>query len=322
MNWRHVFGPVPSRRLGRSLGVNPIPSKTCNYNCAYCQLGHTTLRTGDRQRFYPPSAILREVKQALEGDTEGVDYVTFVGEGEPTLCRDLGYLVAETKRLTQTPVAVITNGSLLSRPDVRRELGAADVVVPSLDAVEEKAFRSINRPVRGTRIEDVIEGLVTFREEFGGDLWVEVMLVKGRNDSEAHLTQLRHTLDRVRPQRVYVNVPIRPPAESWVEPPDAAGLVRAQALLGPVIMMDLQEEGAFDTQGFDNPLEAVQMIVRRHPMRIQQIAEALGNPAAGDLSDTLEGLVETGRLRALEYRGQTFYASGAGSMLPGGASTA
>jgi len=310
VNWKYVYGPVPSRRLGRSLGVNPIPSKTCNYSCAYCQLGRTTLRTDERQRFYPPSAILREVAQALEGDDDGADYVTFVGEGEPTLCHDLGYLIGESKRLTRTPVAVITNGSLLGSVEVRAELAGSDVVVPSLDAVDDDLFRTINRPRLGLSAADVVDGLIAFREEFAGQLWVEVMLVGGRNDGEAHLTRLRDALDRIRPDRVYVNVPIRPPAEDWVQIPDAEGLVRAQALLGPVIMMDMQEEGDFGTRGFDDPLQAVEMIVRRHPMRLEQIDAVLAD--GGDLAGTLDELVATGRLRALQYRGQTFYAAGAG----------
>jgi len=312
VNWKHVYGPVPSRRLGRSLGVNPIPSKTCNYNCAYCQLGHTTLRTDERQRFYPPSAILREVSQAVEADTGQLDFVTYVGEGEPTLCRDLGYLVTETKRLVQAPVATITNGSLLHRRDVRDDLSACDVVVPSLDSVEEKAFRRINRPGRDLRVDQVVEGLITFSDSFTGELWVEIMLVQGVNDGEEHLLQLRQVLDRVSPDRIYLNVPIRPPAESWVQPPDAEGLVRAQSLLGKVITIDMREEGDFGTEGFDDPLEAIQMIVRRHPMRVEQIAAVMEGGEGSELAGQLEELVDSGRLRALEYRGQIFYAAGEG----------
>ena len=231
--FRYVYGPVPSRRLGRSLGVNPIPFKTCNYSCVYCQLGRTPSRTSSRQRFFPPEEILSELAQALEIHGDGVEYVTFVGEGEPTLCSDLGHLLSETRRLTTTPTAVITNGSLLSRPDVRAELCNCDVVMPSLDAADEETYRRMDRPPRETVLEEVVDGLGQFRREFRGLLWVEVMLVKGCNDGEAQLSRLRQLLDRVRPDRVYLNVPIRPPAEPWVEPPDAEGLVRAQTLLAP-----------------------------------------------------------------------------------------
>ncbi|MFH1570975.1 MAG: radical SAM protein [Gemmatimonadota bacterium] len=311
MNWRHVYGPVPSRRLGRSLGVNPIPSKTCDFSCAYCQLGRTTARVVRRRRFFPPEEILDELAQAARIHGAEADFVTFVGEGEPTLSRDLGLLLTETRKLTATPIAVITNGSLLHRSDVRRELGACDVVMPSLDAPDEDTFRRLNRPPPQVRLATLVDGLVRFREEFAGSLRVEVMLVKGCNDSEAKLVGLRRLLDRIRPDLVYLNLPIRPPAEPWVEPPDAEGLERAQTLLAPAVLTWTTEEGEFSTVGFDDPVEAVLMIARRHPMRSEQIAETLGRRGRRAPGPVLQALVASGHLRALEYRGDTFYVSGA-----------
>lgn len=178
-----VYGPVPSRRLGPSLGVDPIPFKTCNYNCVYCQLGRTTPVTNERKDFFPREAILAEVEAALKAHQPGeMNYITFVGQGEPLLCASIGWLIRQVKALTDIPVAVITNGSLLFMPDVREDLRAADVVMPSLDAADEETFRRINRPWAKLQIALIIEGMVAFREMFENQLWIEVMLVKGLND--------------------------------------------------------------------------------------------------------------------------------------------
>lgn len=313
MNWQHVYGPVPSRRLGRSLGVNPIPSKSCNFNCVYCQLGRTRGPVVDRRRFFPPEAILCELSQALQNHEEETDFITLVGEGEPTLSLDLGRFLTEIQSLTRIPTAVITNGSLLHCFGVRRELSTSDVVMPSLDAADEETFHRINRPPRGLELATVIDGLVQFRREYQGSLRVEVMLVKGLNDGEAQLRQLRLLLTRIEPDLVYLNTPIRPPAEPWVEPPDIEGLARAQDLLAPVIVEDAAEERAFATGGFDDPVEAILMITRRHPMRADQIAQTLKRRGVGAGTAALSVLVRSGQLRATAYKGHTFYASGMGT---------
>lgn len=257
MSFRYVYGPVPSRRLGRALGVSPIPFKTCNYSCVYCQLGRTRRYGHVRREFFPPQEVLAEVRQALALHARDVDYVTYVGEGEPTLAASLGWLIEQTRGLSSLPVAVITNGSLVGIEEVRRERPAAQVVMPSLDAADPATFRRIDRPSRGLEVAEVIEGLVEFRRGYRGRLWLEVMLVHGVNDGEEVLTLLRQAIDRIRPDRVYVNVPIRPPAETWVRSPEPERLVRAHALLGEVVFIDRPESGAFGTSGFGSPLEAV-----------------------------------------------------------------
>jgi len=172
---KNVFGPVPSRRLGLSLGVDIIPYKTCSYNCIYCQLKETTDQRIERASFLPVDKILSEVKEAI-AKNERIDYITFSGSGEPTLNSDIGRLIAGTKEMTDIKVAVLTNGSLLYRPDVRRDLMKADLVKPSLDAASEKAFRKINRPHPALDLAKIIEGLRKFSEEFTGELYLEIML--------------------------------------------------------------------------------------------------------------------------------------------------
>jgi wyosine [tRNA(Phe)-imidazoG37] synthetase (radical SAM superfamily) len=306
----YVYGPVPSRRLGQSLGVDPIPFKVCNYNCVYCQLGRTTPLTNHRQVFFPPEEILAEVRQVLESNqTDQIDYITFVGEGEPLLCASLGRLIRGVKALTDIPVAVITNGSLLFRPEVRKEVSAAEVVIPTLDAADEETFRRINRPWPELHIAEIIEGLVAFRQMFQGQLWVEVMLVKGVNDTEQVLTGIAGALRRIRPDQVHINVPIRPPAETWVEPPEDEGLIRAMAILGEVAPIVTPATGAFKLGEGKSVVDGIIEIIRRHPMREAELVETLthyvDDPA--DVERALARLDASDQARRRVYREQAFW---------------
>jgi wyosine [tRNA(Phe)-imidazoG37] synthetase (radical SAM superfamily) len=208
----YLFGPVLSRRLGLSMGVDLLSSKTCNLDCVYCELGKTHCLTQCRDRFVPPDKVLREIKS--RGD-EAFDHLTFAGSGEPTLSLDLGEIVRNAKKLVDVPIAVITNSTLLTSPEVRREVAAADVVLPSLDAASQKTFQAINQPAPGLRIEEIIEGLKAFRKDFSGEIWLEVMLVKGVNEHEAEL--ISRAAEAIAPDRIQLNTVVRPPAEP-VEP--------------------------------------------------------------------------------------------------------
>ncbi len=303
---KFVYGPVPSRRLGESLGVNPIPLKTCNYSCVYCQLGRTLHLINERQEFFKKEEILDEILYAIEANRGKIDFVTFVGEGEPTLNKNLGWLIRETKK-TDLPVAVITNGALLYREDVREDLVEADVVLPSLDTAIEETFKVLNRPHKGLRISKIIEGMVKFREIYRGKLWYEVMLVKGINDSEKELEALKNAFSRIQPDRIYLNVPIRPPAEPWVEPADENAIVRARAILGDVIPINFPESGEFSIEGFDDPVEAVVAICRRHPMRLDEIIETLSLRFPDVDKDFVEKLVAEGKLKKIVYRDSEFF---------------
>jgi len=303
-----VYGPVPSRRLGQSLGVDPIPFKTCNYNCVYCQLGRTKPLSHERRDFYPPQRILAQVRKALESHNLGeIDYVTFVGQGEPTLCASLGWLIREVKKITDIPAAVITNGALLHRADVREELAIADVVMPTLDAADKETFSRINRPWPKLHIHEIIEGMITFREVFNGQLWVEVMLVKGLNDAKRTLLGIRDALHRIRPDRIQINVPVRPPAEAWVEVPDDEAVARATAILGEAAEIVAPYEGSFDLSGYTDVEDAVEAIIRRHPMRERRLVETLNRFAPDYVNATLAKLESSGRARRRVYRGEAFW---------------
>ena len=307
---RCVYGPVPSRRLGQSLGVDPIPFKTCNYNCVYCQLGRTQPLVCERGSYAPTDEVLAQVRGALSQDrSEQIDYVTLIGQGEPTLHASLGCIIRGIKGLTEIPVAVVTNGGLLSRMEVREELALADVVLPSLDAATQQAFRRINRPCPRMRIDEIIDGMATFCRAFAGQLWVEVMLVRGLNDDDACLNGLHGALEYIRPDRVQVNVPVRPPAEAWVEVPDDDRIGYAQRLLGEATEVVAPYEGTFDLDGHAGLVEAVLAVIRRHPMRETRLLETLTRFAPKEVQGMLSELEMTGQARRRVYRGEAFWES-------------
>jgi len=222
---RHLFGPVPSRRLGISLGIDIVPHKTCTLNCIYCECGETTRLRIRRRRFMDPAGVLAELDRVLAREPQ-IDYLTFSGAGEPTLNRDIGFLIAEIKRRTTLPVAVLSNGTLFYRPEVRREILPADLVLPSLDAVSRDVFSRINRPHPALDVARHVAGLKAFRREYSGRIWLEILFVKGVNDHPDELRRLHdHILD-IRPDKVQLNSLDRPPAIAGVEPVDLKGLER------------------------------------------------------------------------------------------------
>ncbi len=305
-----VYGPLPSRRLGQSLGVDPIPFKTCNFNCVYCQLGRTKPLTNTRRDFYPPAAILAEVEAALAAHSPGeIDYITFAGQGEPLLCASLGQLIRDIKRLSAIPVAVITNGSLLFEAEVRAELAAADVVLPSLNAADPETFRRINRPWPLLNVASIIDGLVAFREIFSGQIWLEVMLIKGLNDTEPVLTTLAQAIRRIRPDQIHLNLPVRPPAETWVAPPDEAGLRRALALLDGLATVVQPTEMELLLGQHESMLQTVIEILRRHPLSEAKIVEALRHQAASPVQTVqiMAALAADRRARRLTYENEVFW---------------
>jgi wyosine [tRNA(Phe)-imidazoG37] synthetase (radical SAM superfamily) len=310
---KHVFGPVPSRRLGQSLGIDPIPLKTCNWNCVYCQLGRTSPLTNERKDYFPPEEIAVEVREALEAHQPGeIDWVTFVGSGETLLCASTGRLLRQVKGITDLPLAVITNGSLLYLPKVRQELDAADAVLPTLDAGTAGLYRRINRPHPVITFERLVAGLIAFREEYRGKLWVEVMLVRGMNDTPQALTDIAQVLQKVRPDAVHINLPARPPAETWVQLPGAEALMQAVAILGNIAEVVHPAGGGFDLSSYENVIDAVVAIITRHPMRQQELERALERWSPGQVSQVLANLEASGRAQVVERYGDRFWSAAIG----------
>ena len=308
---KYVFGPVPSRRLGQSLGVDTITLKTCNWNCVYCQLGRTVPLTNERKEYIPREEILAEVEQALAAHRpDEIDWVTFVGSGEPTLHSGIGWLIRRVKARTEKPVAVITNGALLHLAGVREELSAADAVLPTLDAGNAALYRRINRPHPEATFGRLVDGLREFRHEYRGKLWVEVMLVRGLNDSEEDLRGIAATLEGIHPDEIHINLPTRPPVETWVAPPDEDGLLRAMSILGEVARVVHPAEGHFDLGGYDNVADAVIGIITRHPMREDELRKALSRWPSADVDATLQTLEHSGRAQVIERYGYRFWSTG------------
>jgi wyosine [tRNA(Phe)-imidazoG37] synthetase (radical SAM superfamily) len=302
---RFVYGPVASRRLGFSLGVDILPFKTCSLDCVYCQLGPTRRTTVRRRSFFPVREILAQVRAALRSG-QRIDAVTFSGSGEPTLNKDLGRLIRAIKRTTSVPVVVLTNGTLLYRRDVRRDLAAADVVVPSLDAAAAGLFRRVNRPAGSLSVDRIIEGLARFRDEYAGEIRLEIMLVKGVNDSPAAVAALQAAVARIRPDRIELNTVVRPPAERRAEPLDPAGLRKVRAALGRRAEIVASAARRKQAPGAGALERSVLATVRRRPQTVADIAGALGRHR-DEVLKTLTALLGRGLVRRIRHRGKDYF---------------
>ncbi len=304
-----IFGPVPSRRLGRSLGINNIPAKHCSYTCVYCQLGATASREGEPRAYYSPAWIRDKVAEKLraaEAAGVAVDYLTFVPDGEPTLDRNLGEAIRLLRPLGR-PVAVISNASQTWRPEVREALKEADWLSLKVDSVDEPLWRRINRPHPDLRLEAILDGVRTLAREFTGTLTTESMLVHGVNDQPETLASLAAFLGDVAPQIAYLAVPIRPTALPGIVAPDAEALTAAYHLfrerLPRVEYLTAEEGDAFAATG--DVVEDLLSISAVHPMREDAVRAMLAR--GGREWRVVVELIAAGRLRETRYQGQRFY---------------
>ncbi|RPJ83718.1 MAG: radical SAM protein [Acidobacteria bacterium] len=301
---RHVFGPVPSRRLGRSLGIDVVPFKTCSYDCIYCQLGRTTCKTVTLSEYVPVDDVLSEVDSQLAAGTVP-DYITFSGSGEPTLHSKLAVLIDGIKRITQIPIAVLTNGSLLWREDVREALSRADLVVPSLDAGDDRLFQYVNRPHPSLCFEQIVAGIQHFRAGFKNQLWLEVFLLGGVTTVTADLQKIRNIVEQIRPDRVQLNTVARPPSEPYAHPVSLALLESCADFLGDrteIITGDQAWTGAGRSPRADEIVE----LLRRRPCTAEQIAHGIdAHPA--EVVKRLELMLKTGRVSITRMKDRSFY---------------
>jgi len=304
-DYRHLYGPVPSRRLGRSLGVDMVPMKTCCLDCIYCQLGPTSVHTLRRREYVDIEEVLDELARWLEaGGT--ADYLTFAGCGEPTLNSELGDAMARARDLSDIPVCLLTNGALLWREGVRNAAMQADLIMPSLDAGTEETLQRINRPVEGITLERYVEGLRTTVEGFHGEVWLEVMLVAGVNDSDAELEAIDRAIERIHPDQVQINTVVRPAPGADARRVDNGTLVRARVILGPnaTVISSAWERGAPD--GAEHDAADVLALVTHRPATLQDIARGLGMHP-NEVTKHLARLVDEGDLRTEERDGELFY---------------
>ena len=296
-----VYGPVPSRRLGRSLGVDLVPLKTCTYDCVYCQLGRTTRKTVRRQRWVDPSHVAAQVRARLESEP---DVIALAGSGEPTLHAGIGDVIAGIKRLTDIPVAVITNGSLLHRPAVRSGLAEADIVLPSLDAPDNGLFQVVNRPHRALRFDDVVGGMIAFRNGYRGQVWLEVMLLAGVTETPTEVERLAEVAAHIAPDRIQLNSAVRPPAESFVAPVTLDSLQELAGLFTPraeVIADSVPADGDRVAARAD-----ILALLSRRPCTVADVSAGLGIHH-GEALKAVTALIAEGALELHSHDDRSFY---------------
>ena len=306
-----VFGPVLSRRLGLSLGVDVVPFKTCPLDCVYCQLGRTTDRTLRRKKYVPPEEILSQIRGALKRGGR-IDWITFSGSGEPTLHSEIGKMIRAIKMMTDIPVAVLTSGALLHDASLRNALGAADLVIPDLDAGSASVFRTLNRPHPSLTFRKVVSGIKDFVSHFPGRVWLEVVLVKGVNDTPAELGRISALAAKIRPARVQLNTVVRPPGEAWAQPLTPREMRRARssmakALRGIPVDVISQSASVHAQSPAENSEERILSWLQRRPATVRDLSTGTG-VRRSDIARRIARLVETGRVREKIFRGATYYA--------------
>jgi wyosine [tRNA(Phe)-imidazoG37] synthetase (radical SAM superfamily) len=306
---KYVFGPISSKRLGQSLGIDLLPPKSCTWNCVYCQLGKTKEFAVDRKEFFPREEVLEEIRQALAVNKK-LDWITFVGSGETMLYKGIGWLIAEVKKITSVPVAVITNGSLFYLPEVRAELLQADAVLPSLNAGSEALHERIGRSASGLTYRRHVEGLEAFRKEYKGRLWIEVMLLGGINDSDEALQDLAAVLKQINPDMVHLVLPTRPAPEQEVHLPAAERIQRAISILSEVVTVVDPVKGSMNLQSAPDLLQAVTAIASRHPIQQRELLKAVNDCFPGErekVDEVMQGMLATGIFSLVEHEGETYW---------------
>jgi len=300
---KHTFGPVPSRRLGRSLGIDLVPFKTCSYDCIYCQLGRTTNKTLERKEWVPLKDVIDQLKDHLHSKP---DYITLSGSGEPTLFSRLDKLILGIKEITNIPVAVLTNGSMLWLPEVRNSMKRADVVIPSLDGGSSQIFQYVNRPHKNITFSKMLQGLVEFRKAYSGQYWLEVFLLAGVTTTEMEIKRLKTCIAAIQPDRVQVNTVTRPPAENFADPVPQKQLEQITADLYETVEVIADYKDIHKQQEFSAQREDVLTLLQRRPCSIQDIAAGLGLHR-NEVLKYIEELSAEGKIEKKPQNQQLYY---------------
>ena len=308
--YRHLYGPVPSRRLGRSLGIDLVPHKICTYDCIYCQIGKTTKWTLARREYVPVKEVLEEVRAFL-AEKIPFDHFSLSGSGEPTLHSRIRPLIEGIKKLSQVPVAVITNGSLLWMKTVRDDLLSADVVLPSLDGVSPQAFEKINRPHKKLSIEAIIEGLVEFRKVYRGQIWLEILFCRGVNDAQSELQKMKKAVERIRPDLIHLNTVVRPPSEKWAAALSRREMEEIQAFFGAKASIISEFDRHPSPASPGDIAEGIVRILRRRPLSLSDLSKGMGIPQDA-LENYLQPLVKEGKIRSRTFGESVYYEAAEG----------
>jgi wyosine [tRNA(Phe)-imidazoG37] synthetase (radical SAM superfamily) len=302
----YLYGPVPSRRLGRSLGIDLVPHKICTYDCIYCQIGKTTKKTLLRKEYVPEKEVLEEVKTFLMKGSSSIDYLSLSGSGEPTLHSKIRSIIKGIKEITTIPVAVITNGSLLYEQEVREDLLQADVLLPSLDTVSPEVFMKINRSHRKLSIERVIEGMVEFRKIYKGQIWLEILFCKGVNDTSEELQKMKEVVKRIKPNLIHLNTVVRPPSEKWAAPLSQKEMEQIQTFFGKKASI-ISEFDRHPSYTMERDIkEEILKILRRRPLSLSDLSKGMGIPQS-ELDKNIKPLVQEGKIHIREFQDSIYY---------------
>lgn len=307
MSYRYLFGPVPSRRLGRSLGVDLVPHKTCSLNCIYCECGRTTELTSQRKEYVPTDQVMSELADFLS-QTPALDYITFSGAGEPTLHSGLGSVVNFLKQnYPQYPLALLTNGTLFFQAELRREVAPIDLILPSLDAADDETFHKINRPHPALSVRQIILGLKQLKQSQHGAMWLEIFIVPDLNDHDDHLQRLKDAVHEIKPDLVQLNSLDRPGTERWVKHATAERLQAiAQRLDWPTEIIARTPQPASAVSAPDEVAMAILALIRRRPCTIADLSQMSGlNPL--EIQKHLAVLMDTGQIQARPMPRGLFY---------------
>ncbi len=274
MRRKYIYGPVPSRRLGLSLGIDVIPYKVCSFNCIYCQLGHTTNLTTKLNEYTPVEDILKDVLDFLKKDGKA-DHLTLGGSGEPTLNSRIDYIIDTLKKMSKIPVTVLTNGSLLFIEKVRRAISRSDIVLPTFSSVNQDTFVKIHRPYPTLKIEQIIKGLCDFRREFPGRIWLEIMLIKDINTTPEEIEGLRKVIKKIKPDRIHLNTVVRPPSEEYARPITIDELQKIKEFIGEGCEVIARFKKKGKTRYLEDTKNTILGMIRRRPVTLDDILDAL-----------------------------------------------
>jgi wyosine [tRNA(Phe)-imidazoG37] synthetase (radical SAM superfamily) len=300
---KYLYGPVPSRRLGSSLGVDLTPRKTCSFDCIYCQLGKTTHKTAERREYVPVREVLAEVRDYMESGGK-CDYITLSGSGEPTLNSGIKQAIKGIKSLTDIPVAAITNSSLLPDRQVREEIKEADVVLPSLDAVTQRMFETINRPCSGLKISEIMEGLIKFTRKFTGEVWLEIMLVDGLNNDASEIESMSKVMDLINPDKIQLNTVVRPASEEYAQHLLAENMREIAGILDAEIIADYDRLPATAYNG--DVRESISNMLERRPCTIRELSSTL-KLNENEVLKYLQVLIGEGRVKPVVKDGLKYF---------------
>jgi wyosine [tRNA(Phe)-imidazoG37] synthetase (radical SAM superfamily) len=305
-SYLHLYGPVPSRRLGRSLGIDLVPRKICTYDCIYCQIGNTTEKTLARKEYVPVREIIEEVERFLKEGTPSIDHLSLSGSGEPTLHSQIRSVIEGIKAITSIPVAVITNGSLLYEEEVRQDLLRADIVLPSLDAVSSDVFMRINRPRPEFSVEKVIEGLVEFRKIYEGQIWLEILFCKGINDVKEELLRMKKVVDRIQPDLIHLNTVVRPPSENWAAPLGRKEMEEIKAFFGKSASIISEFDRHPSMVSEMHIKEEILKILKRRPLSLSDLSKGMGI-SKNELDRHIKPLMKEGKIQSRLFGDSVYY---------------